>query len=332
MKPASQPYICMCLSFQPASALASTDGHFTGSDFEPRSYLGGRSSLLKVPTMKHHANPNLSAPFAGQESSRCASAAGGYANPPFSNPHTRHASGSAAYLRAHLMVVPPDGGPEGNNGGGSGSYLSDSDLQQTSHHIGSVSSSPGLRTKSISPTTSAHDALFAHSRPQHQMLPHIQTPAPPPPPPPPDIIFCPSNTTSATAAAAAAAAANDFFSPMKSDTEAPLQLRKSPTVNYATSGSDSGVGATLWDGGRLSSDQPSTRGSVLTPVMDDYPQHQQHPTSSSPMYFPMRDSVNDTGGTSSSGLDATSGQTCGGGAGESFQSRSGSAIYLTKLS
>ena len=304
--------------FQPASALASTDGHFTGSDFDPRSYLCGRSGLLKVPTIKHHPNPTLSTPFAVHESSRCASAAGGYTNPPFNSPHSRHASGSAAYLRAHLNAVPPDSGPDGNSGGGSGSYLSDSDLQQTSHHIGSVSSSPGLRTKSISPTTSAQDALFAHSRPQHHMLPHIQTNAPPPPPPP-DILFCPSNT-----APASAAAASDFFSPMKSEAEGPLQLRKSPTANYSASGSDGGVNVTSWDGRRLSSDQPSAGGSVLAPVMDDYPQHQQLTTSSSPMYFSMRETCGDPG----SGVGAVSAQACSGGTGESFQLRSGKLFYI----
>ncbi|VDK37596.1 unnamed protein product [Taenia asiatica] len=295
------------LMVRPASALAITDGHFVDSDFDPRSYLCGRPSLLKVPATKHRPNPNLSTPFAAQESSRCASAAGGYTNSPFSNPHTRHASGSAAYLRSNPMVVPSgSGGGSSSSGGGSGgggSYLSDSDLQQTSNHIASVSSSPGLRTKSISPTTSAHDALFAHSRPQHQMIPHPQAP---PPPPPPDLLFCPTSTTS-----------NDFFSPMSSEPDGPLQLRKSPTVNYSAGGE--GVNATPWDGGSLS-DQRSAGGSVLAPVMDDYPQHPQHTSSS--MYFSMRDTVGDTGGTSGSG-DANSAQACGGGAGETFQSRPG---------
>ncbi|VDM17543.1 unnamed protein product [Hydatigera taeniaeformis] len=303
------------LMVRPASALAITDGHFVDSDFDPRPYFCGRSSLLKVPAAKHRPNPNLSTPFAAQESSRCASAAAGYTNSPFSNPHTRHASGSATYLRSNLMVVPSgsgggsssNGGGSGGGSGGGGSYLSDSDLQQTSHHIASVSSSPGLRTKSISPTTSSHDALFAHSRPQHQMIPHPQAP---PPPPPPDLLFCPTSTTS-----------NDFFSPMNSEPDGPLQLRKSPTVNYSTGGE--GVSTTPWDGGSLS-DQRSGGGSVLAPVMDDYPQHPQHTSSS--MYFSMRDSVGDTGGTSGSG-DAGPSQTCGGGAGETFQSRPGEQSF-----
>nr|CDS17515.1 myocyte enhancer factor 2 splice variant II [Echinococcus granulosus] len=293
------------VGYRPASALAITDGHFVDSDFDPRSYLCSRSSLLKAPAAKHCPNPNLATPFAGQESSRCASAAGGYANSPFSNSHTRHASGSAAYLRGNLMVVPSgngvgsgsSGGGSGGSGGG-GSYLSDSDLQQTSHHIASVSSSPGLCIKSISPTTSAHDLLFAHSRPQHQMIPHPQ-----PPPPPPNLLFCPTSSTS-----------NDFFSSMSSDPDGPLQLRKSPTVNYSAGGE--GVNATPWDSGSLP-DQHSAGGSVLAPVMDDYSQPPQHTPSS--MYFSMRNTVGDTSGSS----DVNSVQACGGRAGESFQSRPG---------
>ncbi|VDD75207.1 unnamed protein product [Mesocestoides corti] len=282
------------LMVRPASALASTDGHFTGSDFDPRSHLCCRSSLLKVPTAKNHSHVIHSTPFAPQESSRCASAAGGYVNSPFNNPHPRHASGSAAYLRGHLMVVPPDGG---GSGGGGGSYLSDSDLQNSSQHIGSVSSSPGIRTESISPTTSTHDALLAHSRPPHHLAPHPHAPSHPPPP---DLLFCPTSSAGA-----------DFFSPVRSDPEGPLQLRKSSTVNYSV-----GVDGTptVWDGGRLPDQRSGGGGSVLTPVIDEYPQHQQH-VPSSPMSFSMRDSAAGSGANNGGESCGESGSTptCAGG-------------------
>ncbi len=241
--------------------------------------------MLKVPTPNHHHLPAAS--FNPQESGRCASAAGGYANSPFNNTaanqnHPRHASGSSAYSRGHLMVVPPDGG----GGGGSNSYLSDSDL-----HIGSVSSSPGIRTKSISPTAPPQDLMFARGPPQHQ----------------PDLLFCPPITTSS----------GDFFQRVDQQSDGPLQLRKSPTANYAG-------GEGLWDG-RLGGPGAARGGSVLAPVMDDFHQQQQQQqpqqqhTPSSPMSFAMRDNNNSSaGGDTGGGL----GGPDAGGA-DSFQARQG---------
>ncbi|VDO12672.1 unnamed protein product [Rodentolepis nana] len=300
---------------------ASTDGHFVGTDLDPRSYHCVRSGLLKVPTAKHHpnsnANSNLSMPFGGPETSRCASPAGMYANSHFNsnisnNLHTRHASGSAAYLRSHVMLAPPSDGT--NNGvGGTGSYLSDSDLNSNMHHTGSVSSSPGLRTKSISPTTSSaavqqqqqHDVLFAHSRPQHQMVPHLQDPSQQPQP---DLLFCPPITTTS--------GSNDFLPMNSSDADMPLRLSRSPAMNYSNSGGGGGgmdgqSANSPWGGNQ----QQHNSGSVLAPVMDDY-------SSSSPLYLStMRgDNVGDGSGTNNPG----SVQNCGGGAtGDSYQARSG---------
>lgn len=318
-----------CLFLQPAS----TDGHFAGTDFDPRSYLCVRSGLLKVPTTKHHpnsnTNPNVSVPFGSQEASRCASAAGVYANSPFNsnssnnNLHTRHASSSAAYLRSHVMLAPPNDG-NGNNGGGGGggggigSYLSDSDLNSNMHHTGSVSSSPGLRTKSISPTTSAHN-VFAHSRPLHQMIPHLQAPGahpPPPPPPHPSLLFCPQDPVTTTTTGG-----SDFLPMSSSEADLPLRLSRSPAMNYSTSGVDGPPSTSSWGGGGGGGNQQRpTGGSVLAPVMDDYPQH----TPSSPLYISMRDNVGDGGSN-----DPGSVQACGRGTGDSFQSRSGKSHSFT---
>ncbi|KAM3184996.1 hypothetical protein ACTXT7_007244 [Hymenolepis weldensis] len=302
---------------------ASTDGHFAGTDFDSRSYLCVRSGLLKVPTAKHHpnsnTNSNLSIPFGGQEASRCASATGMYANSSFNNSnnnlHTRHASGSAAYLRSHVMLAPPNDGTN-NGGGGIGSYLSDSDLNSNIHHTGSVSSSPGLRTKSISPTTSSaaalqqHDVLFAHSRPQHQMIPHLQAPNQQLPPTHPGLLFCQPNTTTSSS--------SDFLPMNTSDADMPLRLSRSPAMNYSASGgSGGGVDGqstnSPW-GGNQQQQRNTGSGSVLPPVLDDY-------SSSSPLYLStMRgDNIGDGSGNN----DPSSVQNCGGATSSSFQSRCG---------
>lgn len=279
--------------------------------------VAGGNNRLKVPISSHPGG----VPFTLQESTRCSSTAGIYTNTsspnnPFSihSTHPRHASSSSAYnVPGQLLGVPPVDG-----GGGSNSYLSDSDI-----HMASVTSSPGqLRTKSISPTVSSStsDVMFAHSNrpPRHHdnILSHDQ-------------LFCPTN----------------FFHRNSTDShrhpetgtqppEGPLQLRKSPTTsNYRS--------VDLWDssaGGGLTS---ASTGGVLTLGMDDFSatqrqqQQQQHTTPTSPMSFVMRDTMGS--GAGSGGDDRGTGggsnenSSTGNTGGDSYQLRQGSCVFVLRV-